>query len=194
MASHGQSGVGTRWALGSVADKVVRAVNTPVGLIRALRDKPAVREAVRLNKILAPLDGSPESEASLPYIKEAAQKLNAEVTFLQILKTNAVTFQNMEMIVKDLDAARKEMNNYLEKHVQDFQQSGINAKYEIIESWEDPAQEINRYTEFNQMDLIIMATHGWSGVRRWVMGSVANKVLREGNTPLMLIRSGPLKD
>ncbi len=195
MASHGQSGVGTRWTLGSVADKVVRAVNTPVGLIRANRDKPAVRGAIRLNRILAPVDGSKVSEASLPYVKEAARKLKAEVIFLEILKTHFVHAPSMELQIKDLKAARSEVTEYLDSLVQDFQKSGIAARQEIIESWESVSDEINRFTELNQIDLTIMATHGWSGPRRWVMGSVASNVLREGNTPIMMIRStGPFKD
>ena len=68
MATHGQSGVGTRWPLGSIAEKVVQATTHPVGLIRAEGDKPAVRRPLRLKKILAPLDGSKGSQTSLPYI------------------------------------------------------------------------------------------------------------------------------
>jgi hypothetical protein len=68
-----------------VAEKVVRATTHPVGLIRAIQDKPAVRQPAKLEKILAPLDGSKGSELSLPYVKEMASRLSAEVTFLTVI-------------------------------------------------------------------------------------------------------------
>ncbi len=59
----------------------------------------------------------------------------------------------------------------------------------MIDSTEDVAEEINKYTTQNSIDLVVMATHGRSGPRRWILGSVTNKVLHEGNTPIMLIRT-----
>src|SRR4030042_862923 len=90
MATHGQSGF-TRWALGSVADKVVRATIRPVTIIRAQGAKPAVHEKGYLSHILAPVDLSKESEAVMPYLEEFASALKAEVTFLFILKRETLT-------------------------------------------------------------------------------------------------------
>ena len=70
-----------------------------------------------------------------------------------------------------------------------MQNKGISTKYIMIETRGDIAEEINNYTAQNYIDLVVMATHGRSGPRRWVLGSVANKVLHEGNTPIMLIRT-----
>jgi nucleotide-binding universal stress UspA family protein len=73
--------------------------------------------------------------------------------------------------------------------VKDFQDSGINAKYEIQETLGDVDKAINEYTQKNEMDLIVMAAHGYSGFRRLMLGNVANRILREGNTPLLLVRN-----
>ena len=74
MSTHGQSGI-KRWAMGSVADKVVRATKRPVALIRAKGARTDLREKGILNKALVPLDGSKESEAVIPFIGELASRL-----------------------------------------------------------------------------------------------------------------------
>jgi len=84
MATHGRSGI-SRWALGSVADKVVRATERPVGLIRAEGTLPDVREKGILNKVLVPLDGSKEGEAVISYVEDLASRLKAEVILLKVL-------------------------------------------------------------------------------------------------------------
>jgi nucleotide-binding universal stress UspA family protein len=186
MATHGHSGF-TRWALGSVADKVSRVVDRPIMLIRAEGSRPAVRGRGFFNKILAPLDGSNESEKTIPHVKDVAGSMNADVTLLQVLKLDSsfVTFgENRE--TESLKASAKE---YMEKVTSSLQNTGINTKYVLIETRGDVAEEINNYTTQNYIDVVVMATHGRSGPRRWVLGSVTNKVLNEGNTPIMLVRT-----
>jgi len=186
MATHGQSGF-TRWALGSVADKVSRVVNRPITLIRAKGSQPAVHERGFFNKILAPLDGSNESEVTIPYIEELALGMEADVTLLLVLKA-----ENMVIPyggIKESESQRASANDYLEKLTGKMQSKGINTRYILLETQGDIAEEINNYTGQNYIDLVIMATHGRSGPRRWILGSVANKVLHEGNSPIMLIRT-----
>jgi len=187
MATHGQSGL-TRWAIGSVADKVIRTTNRPVSIIRAQGGKPAVHEKGYLGKILAPVDGSKASEAILPYLEEFAAAMKAEVTFLYSLEMDANSVFNLTSLAEVKDFKNK-MKDYMEKLTNSFRQKGIKANYEIIQGSADIAGEINRYTKEHYMDTMVMATHGRSGPRRWVLGSVTMKVLVEGNTPLTLIRS-----
>jgi nucleotide-binding universal stress UspA family protein len=193
MATHGQSGVGTRWALGSVADKVSRAVQVPMVLIRAGRDKPAVHPKGILKYILAPLDGSKGAEAALPYVMEMGRKLKAEVTFVKVIYMDIEYYGSLGNTV--IDQKEAEAKQYLGGLVENLTKQGIQAKFEVLKSATDTASEIIRYTENNYTDIVIMATHGRSGPRRWMMGSVTNQVLREGNTPIMLVRpSGVVKD
>jgi nucleotide-binding universal stress UspA family protein len=186
MATHGESGI-TRWALGSVADKVTRATIRPVTVIRAKTSGPQVHGKCPLNTLLAPLDGSKGSEATLPYVVELAAKLKAQVTLLEILKLNYIS-PNMEH-VDMLNSMRKEANDYLAGIANSLKQKGLEAKSEVVEALGDESEEIIKYTQKNCMDVIVMATHGRSGPRRWVLGSVTNKVLREGSSPLMIVRT-----
>jgi nucleotide-binding universal stress UspA family protein len=185
MATHGQSGI-TRWALGSVADKVIRATIRPVAVIRAKGVEPAVHPKGILKKILAPLDGSKESEAILPFVEEMASKLKSEVTLLKVISYGIPVSPNISSVEM---FARNEARDYLSKVADLLKGKGINAKYEVLETIGDEAMAIVKYTQDNYMDTIIMATHGRSGPRRWVLGSVTSKVLREGNTPIMMVRT-----
>jgi nucleotide-binding universal stress UspA family protein len=188
MATHGQSGVGTRWTLGSVANKVTKASTRPITLIRAQANKPAIHgKGTILKNILATVDGTKRGEASLPYVKEMAQMLKAEVTFLHIMEKELVTYKMIEVPVSE---ERKIMaKEYLEKLVDDFKESGISAKYEIWETRGDVGGEIVEYTEKKYVDLVIMAATGHSGIRYWGIGSVTNKVINEANAPVMLVKS-----
>ncbi len=185
MATNGQSGF-TRWALGSVAEKVSRVTNQPIILIRAKGSKPDVRQRGFFSKVLAPLDGSRESEVTLPYVEELARDMQAEVILLQVLVPEG--FIASQLRVMDPDSLKAFTKDYMEKLARDMQEKGLNARSVLLETRKDVAKEINNYTAQNYIDLVVMSTHGRSGLRRMILGSVADEVLHEGNTPIMLIR------
>jgi nucleotide-binding universal stress UspA family protein len=186
MTTHGNSGF-TRWALGSIADKVSRATGRPITLIRTEGSLPAVHGRGFFNKILAPVDGSTGSEAAIPHVEELASSFTADVTLLYVLKLESQIISFPE--TRDIESIKTSAKDYMEKLAGRMQDKGINTKYVIIETRGDVAEEINNYTAKNYVDLVVMATHGRSGPRRWVLGSVTNRVLNEGNTPIMLVRT-----
>jgi nucleotide-binding universal stress UspA family protein len=191
MSTHGRSGI-TRWALGSVADKVVRANRKPVLLIRARGVRPEVHTQKLLQKILAPLDGSHEGEAVIPHVAELAAKLQAKVTLLQALPQGYLSIATGDYIAytpKQIEADKTQVQQYLDKVQGWLKQKGIAAESKVIVKTGGAAEEIINFAAEIKADMVIMSTHGRSGVGRWVIGSVAEKVLHEGNTPLMLIRS-----
>lgn len=175
MATHGRSGI-TRLALGSVADKIVRAAKIPITLIRAKGAQPDIHKKGILNKILVPLDGSPESEAVIPYVKEFAHRLKTEVTLLHIAS---------EPHHASIDA-----ESYLEKMGSLLKNEDITLNYDMRAG--PAADEIIKFADEAQIDLIAMSAHGWSGISHWTLGSVANRVLQGGNTPLLLVRAPEL--
>ena len=172
MATHGRSGI-TRWALGSVADKVVRAAKQPIALIRAKGRESEVQQKGILDRILVPLDGSRESEAVLSYIEEFASRLKAKVTLLQAVPKGYHLLADAE--------------GYL-KNVADLLRSkGVEVRNEVRTG--APAEEIIKFAEETSTDLVAMSTHGRSGIGRWALGSVADRVLHAGTTPLLLVRT-----
>lgn len=173
MATHGRSGVG-RWAVGSVADKVVRATTRqPLLLIRAKGAHPDVRAKRIIKKGLIPLDGSPESESVITYISEVAYNLQMELTLLRIITKNNGTFASADA--------------YLQDWCQRLGEKGLTVGYEVRVG--SPAEQIIDLADELASDIVAMATHGQTAVNLWALGSVAQKVLLGGNTPLLLIRA-----
>ncbi len=191
MSTHGRSGI-LRWALGSVADKVVRGTRKPVMLIRAKNARTGIHDKKLLRKMMVPLDGSPEGEAVIPYVAELASRLEAEVTLMQVLSTGYQVIATGDYIAyteKQIESDKTFAQKYLAKVEAWLKKNGANSKSVIKLKNGNAAEEIIAFADEINADLVIMGTHGRSGVGRWVLGSVAERVLQNGNTPLMLVRS-----
>jgi nucleotide-binding universal stress UspA family protein len=173
MATHGRSGV-SRWAVGSVADKVVRATTRqPLLLIRAKGCHPDMRAKRILKKALVPLDGSMGSEAVIPCIIELALNLQMELTLLQVIPKNNHTYVDAEA--------------YLQSLCRRLEDRGITARYEVKVG--AAADQIIDLADELAIDVVAMSTRGQNAINLWPLGSVAQKVLLGGNTPLLLIRA-----
>jgi nucleotide-binding universal stress UspA family protein len=173
MATHGRSGP-SRWAVGSIADKVIRSTTRqPLLLIRAKGAHPDVRAKRILKKTLVPLDGSVLSEAVIPYISEIARNLQMELTLLQVVPKTNHTFAGAE--------------TYLQEWCLQLEKQGIAAGYEVRIG--ATADQIIDFADETACDLVAMSTRGQTGINLWSLGSIAQKVLLGGNTPLMLIRA-----
>lgn len=138
-------------------------------------------------RLLVPLDGSEISEVVYPYVIETAGRLGLDVTLLHVLEREeeesspmhrAYVEHKAEMVLKEIGHLRRRLGNEGE---------GVQAEVrgELVTGY--PAEEIIRYADEGDFDLIIMATHGRSGIRRWIMGSVADKVLRASAVPVWLV-------
>jgi nucleotide-binding universal stress UspA family protein len=186
MATHGRSGI-RRWALGSVAEKVVRATSRPVALIRAKGAHAEVREKGAVNKVLVPLDGSERGEAAIPYVEELASKLKAQVILVQVVPPIYLT-PNAEQL-KEQESFRLSAEDYIKKVAAQFKHKGIEAKSELREvAVGTVAEEIINIADEICADLVAMSTRGGTEVGPWAFGSVVDRVLRHGNTPLLLVR------
>lgn len=189
MATHGRSGM-KRWMLGSIADKVARETTKPVLLIRAKGVHPAVREKEILNNLVIPLDGSKESEAILPYIEELAPRLKAEVTLLQVIVPTHYTIEPPPTQVmyskEEIEQLKAKTRDYLEKAGSGLEGKGVHVRFEVAVGKE--AEEIIKFADRTNADLVAMSTHGVSGFSQLFLGSVADRVLHIGNTPLLLVK------
>ena len=192
MATHGRSGI-RRWALGSIAEKVVRATKQPVVLIRAKGARPDVREKGVLSKALVPMDGSKEGETVIPYIENLASKLGAEITLLQVV---AIAYHvyisgdapaQVPYTLEEMEPLKAGAASYLEKMASSLKERGVAVKCEVRVG--AAGQEITSLAEEINADVVAMSTHGRSGVGRWVFGSVAERVVRSGSTPVLLVRA-----
>lgn len=185
MATHGRSGI-SRWALGSVADKVIRGLSRPVCLIRARGCQSEVHPDCLVGRIFAPLDGSEAGEAALPYIEALAAKARVEVVLFQVVpkpeRSSEVTWMEIRKVEE------RHARIYLHK-VQSYLGSKGIAVRSQIEFGGNPAEQIIEVSARSSAAVIAMSTHGRTGVNRLVFGSVAEKVLRAARTPLLLVRA-----
>jgi nucleotide-binding universal stress UspA family protein len=196
MATHGRTGI-RRWTLGSTANKIARAFKCPVLFIRAHTGVP---ESVHLDKILVPLDGSKESEAALPYIENLASKLKTRISLINVIEPpyhiypydDGLGYYGGSGIVRIPYTAEeiKPMKVVAEKYVKSVSDKlttqGIETSYEVrVGSADD---EIIKAEEEIHPEMVAMSTHGHSGFGRWDHGSITDKVLHHGNTPLLLVR------
>jgi nucleotide-binding universal stress UspA family protein len=187
MATHGYSGL-KRWAMGSTADKVVHAATTPVFVVRG-RSQP-LAEAPRLRRVLVPQDGSAFARQALPLASELAVTTGAEVVLLEAIeRTNLLEPSRLGRPRSELEEMFRELQPRvraeLEMLVTGLHTEGVTAR--AIVQIGDAADVIVELAEREQVDLVIMATHGYSGIKRWALGSVADKVLHASTAPLILI-------
>ncbi len=190
ITSHGRSGI-MPWVMGSTANIVIHTIQNPVLLVRASMFN-AKRRPVRLfSKILLPLDSSEVGEAALPYVIEIAQKLRSEVILFSVIERgqHVHTIGGQDFIrfsEQQVESMKLETNKYLAITNKKLTDSGVNVRSIVREG--DAAGEIIKFAQEDNIRLVAISSHGRSGMRGWVFGSVSNKVLQAGKTPLLLVR------
>lgn len=188
MVSHGRSGI-MPWVMGSTASKIIQRSPKPVLLVRASASRNKRRPLRLFNKILVPLDGSRAGEAALPYIKAIAQQMKSEVFLLRVIEViqHIRTIGGLDHFTYTEDQIERMKNEgvkYLEKIQRQF---SVDKVHTVLRTG-DPAQEIIKLSQEKKVNLVAMSSHGKSGIRRWVVGSVSSKVLQADKMPLLLVR------
>ena len=185
MTTHGYSGF-SRWLLGSVTERVLRSAPCPV---LAIRDKRP------LTNILITLDGSYLAETALEPGMEVARLLGGNVTLLQVdqeANLGAIELSMLEIAEAGLSrhvqhpTGDDHLINYLKRTADKYRQEGLSVETVVMEG--SPARGILDFAEAEEIDLIVMTTHGRTGLRRWVYGSVTEKVLRGTEAAVLVIR------
>lgn len=186
MSTHGRSGL-SRWVLGSVAEKVLRQAPCPVLVIRDT--KP-------FSHMLITVDGSELSEYALEPGLEVARRLGSRVTLLSVEQVEELDPQfiaELEQAEKGLGQhARDDFYHRTETYLQDIvlkYQPQLDQDIQIAPKSGAPvAQIILDFIEANDVDLVVMSTHGRTGLKRWVYGSVTEKVLHGAHCAMLVVR------
>jgi nucleotide-binding universal stress UspA family protein len=190
MATHGLSGI-RGWTMGSVAYKVVHATRNPVLLIRPTEEgDPGV--AVKLGTVLTPLDGSGLADRILPHVIALAKKLSLEVTLIRVYTVPPDNYfvgdgLYLDALARERDAFKQEIDDYLAGKTEQIRAAGL-SRVSPIAIHGDAAGEIIDCARNTPNSLIAMSTHGRSGFGRWLMGSVAEKVVQYSRDPVLVIR------
>jgi nucleotide-binding universal stress UspA family protein len=164
MCSHGRTGL-ARFALGSVAERLLHHGTAPVLLVRPFGDPVSLEHAV------VPLDGSERAEEALRVVDHLARSVVHEVTLLRVL-----------------GAAEEgpEAERYLEEVAARLTQKHLACSRRVTQG--DSAEAILDVAGTDK--LVVMATRGRSGLMRWALGSVADRVAHGGVAAVLLVRAG----
>jgi nucleotide-binding universal stress UspA family protein len=186
MTTHGRTGVSRAW-LGSVADSLVRNSNFPLLVIRPLEDGETF-PGIRFEQLLVPLDGSSLAEQILGPALELGKAVASRFTLLHVVSPQVTVGARVSPLPSGrLQARLKRAETYLAGVADRLRGEGMEVET-VIESHFAPARAILNTAEARKMDLIAIATHGYTGVKRTLLGSVTDKVLRGARWPLLLFR------
>ena len=179
-----------KWVLGNVSSKILRAAKKPVLLVRSQAGDTALREKRIIKKILLPLDGSDIGESAIPVAESLAVRLGAQLTLIHVLEPSirsGMYDMNPGIELDNLDVRQGEAKAYLEKVKGNINtRTGIASDVVVTVGYN--ANEIVDYSKHHEIDLIAMSTHGRTGLMHWVFGSVTDKILHFGDTPVLIVR------
>jgi nucleotide-binding universal stress UspA family protein len=189
MTTHGRGALSRFW-LGSVADKLVHQALMPVLLVRPQEQAPDLTQEPRFRHILVPLDGSALAEHILPGALALGRLMQAEYTVLQAVEPMYATY-GAELHAAGLsDQMLKQLQtnaqDYLDRIAASLRAEDVRVRTAVVV--DAPVGAILDYATAHAVDLIALATNGRGGVARWLVGGVADKVVRGASVPVLLHR------
>ncbi len=202
LASHGRSGV-RRWRMGSVADKVLRASKLPIMFVHAGIPDAVPYDAWPRKSLIVTLDGSEKAETVMPHVEALANQRTIrpiEVTLVRVCDPPIIPSYYSpyspelsggplnwgEFMEKEVTRCKQTATEYLATIAKRLADRGAKVKFEVIVG--KAADEIVDYASKEPHSIIVMATHGRSGLSRLVYGSVAESVLIGVPNPILLVK------
>ena len=182
----------SRWLFGSIAEKVLRAATNPLLLVRASEEALTEGEAV-LRSIIVPLDGSELAESVLPTAVKFARLFNVGMVLFRTYELPASAYYGRENYLPNYEElknrVKEQAQDYLDKRIEAIKAERVQRVSSVLIEGSGP-NEIIDYARKTPNALITMCTHGRSGVKRWVLGSVTEKVVRHSGDPVLVMRGG----
>jgi nucleotide-binding universal stress UspA family protein len=182
MGTHGRRGV-DRMLFGSVTEEVVRKAPCPAFTVR---QDAEVTPDQAIRRILVPIDFSDTSEAAVHHAKEIALTYGAELNLLHVVEQ---PFYPSSYGMDSVSFPTQEIVDRVETQLGDLAREEIGYEHVMVEATVGhPPSSILDYVETNEIDLVVIATHGRTGLDRVLIGSVAERVLRQSPTPVFVVK------
>jgi nucleotide-binding universal stress UspA family protein len=187
MASHGRGALG-RLIYGSVADRVAREATIPTMVVRARQVEPG---PVGITRLVVPLDGSPLAEAALPVATAISRRLGTPLLLVRAVDPTdlmppavgigeAIPFEIYDEAEQEME---RDARNYLDAMAKKLHDQGLRVATSVLTG--PPASSIEEATHLG--DVLVLSSHKRTGVMRWLLGSVAEKLTREDESPVILV-------
>jgi nucleotide-binding universal stress UspA family protein len=189
LATHGRTGL-SRWALGSVAEQLLQLTRRPVLIVR-----PRLPSVVNfdhlpsLKKIMVPLDGSELARQALPLATELAHRFASDLLLFRAAPLPDVILVSPELSLLQADlweSHKREAQQDLRAEATRLGAEGLRVQMMMTPG--PAADTLLGVAEDEGVDLIVMTTHGYTGLRRIIYGSVTNRVIRSSPTPVLVVR------
>ncbi len=183
MGTHGRTGV-NRVVSGSVTERVTRVSDVPVFTVRADGATPTPDT---YDTVLLPTDGSDCAEAAVDHAVALAEAFDAEIDVVSVVDVNTVAAQseltNARLVLDELEG---QAENAIERVADRVGEAGIAGETAVIQG--APASGVMDYAEEAGVDLIVMGTHGRSGIDRFLLGSTTERLIRHASVPVVSVR------
>ena len=201
MSTDGRGGL-ARLLSGSVASKVIGSVSNPAFVVRCNElDCPAVPQS--FNNVIVPLDGSQPGESALRYAGALASDFGARITLVRAIPDSANFYAHAgwacvyggpsfgyydgHQLVQDAEALT---GKYLSATARDLSERFPGTDIETVTAQQNPVRAILDVADRLENPMVVMATHGRRGLRRILLGSVADQVVRNSSVPTLLVKRG----
>jgi nucleotide-binding universal stress UspA family protein len=192
MATHRGSAI-ARGVLGSITDRVLRSSHIPVMTVHPETLVAFSGSAGQPEAIVVPLDGSERAASVVGLAQEIAKACGAEVVFFRAVQYPYYGVTAMEAVFYQTDYGisyqRREAREYLEEFVEAATRDGLKSRSLVAVG--APAARLLEEVKALPRPLIVMSTRGASGIKRWALGSVTDKVVRSSGLPVLVV---PPKD
>ena len=191
MSTHGRTGIG-RLIMGSVTDGVLQTAKAPMLVVRPDNDSPAPGTTATIKTIIVPLDGSELAAIVTPIVVELANALSAEVLLARDVSIPSSFYASADysapVNIDFLGEMEDEATAYLAKSAEAMKKSGIaSVKTAVLRG--GAAIEIENLSQDTPDSMIVISTHGRTGIGRAVLGSVADRLARHSGHPVLLVRA-----
>ncbi len=190
MSSHGSSGV-SEWNINSTVQKVLLRAMSPVMIIRAYQEPDENLTGLSYKKIMVPLDGSKRAECILPLAESISAVQNSKMILTHIVEEPCLPCQtplsdDEQAVIEKLNEINyKESEKYLTQLKEQLDEENVEM---IIQGSQKPTIALHDIIEREQIDLVLLCAHGYSGDNRWPYGKVALNFIAFGTTPIIILQ------
>jgi nucleotide-binding universal stress UspA family protein len=187
LSSHGQSGI-TGWNVSSVVQKVILRARTSIMIVRAYKPGALETNELRYQRILVPLDGSQRAESVLPRATAIARTQDAQIIIAHVVRQpemprrTPLTQEDQELVERVTGRNRAEAEKYLAELKTRLD---VNTETRLLIS-RSVISTLHEFIEREQVDLVFLSAHGFTGETRWPYGSTVVSFIAYGTTPLLI--------
>jgi len=192
LSSHGQSGL-SGWNVSGAVQKIIQRARTSVMIVRAYQPAYPEIDSLRYQRIMVPLDGSQRAEAVLPVANNLARLHEAEILAVHVVRQPEIprrtppTPEDIELVQRITERNRVEAEHYFEEL-----DNRIDARLETRLMVGDSVPGLlESVVEEENVDLVLLSAHGYTGESRWPYGSTVISFIAYGIAPLLIVQDLP---